>query len=64
MCYDCEKFGNVDIIHNLKLLPKYLFIACKRTTVYGRCMSGPPRRSNRPVIIQRYNNRCLAIQVI
>ena len=42
------------IRHRLKKLPKYLFISCKRSIIFGRRMSGPARRCSRPVTIQRY----------
>lgn len=50
---DCKKLGGVYVTSKLKTVPKYLFITCKRAVIFGRKMSGPPKRSNRPVILQR-----------
>ena len=54
LCGYCRKPGQVKITSKIKNLPKYLFVSCKRTIILsGKRISGPPKRCNRPVTMDR-----------
>lgn len=64
LCVHCKKVGGMRVTATLQEVPKYICIAFKRTIHCWKRISEPLKRSNRPLVLQRYMCNDINIPIV